>query len=95
MVGIISSMVWDNEGLCGPVPGDLALDLYRDPYYDMDYDEEGPLGGTNLNNACPPTAASSSLPCCERLRQNPIFCCVEARNPELALSACQECGTNK
>jgi len=43
-----------------------------------------------------PTATRSptwSLPCCEKLRENPIFCCMEARNPALMLSTCQECGT--
>jgi hypothetical protein len=57
--------------------------------------------GTNLGNDCPtesptpppPTASpNSALPCCEMLRENPIFCCLESRNPSFALSVCQECG---
>jgi len=45
-----------------------------------------------------PTATRSPTsikPCCETLRENLIFCCMEARNPALARSVCQECGTGK
>jgi len=45
-----------------------------------------------------PTATRSPTsikPCCETLRENLIFCCIEARNPALAQSVCQECGTGK
>jgi len=45
-----------------------------------------------------PTATRSPTsikPCCETLRENLIFCCMEARNPALAQSVCQECGIGK
>jgi hypothetical protein len=29
-------------------------------------------------------------PCCDDLRENPVFCCLEARVPEFALSVCNQ-----
>ena len=70
----------DNEELCGPLVSvrtalGTGLALYEDVTTD-----------TNLGNACPQV-----LPCCEELRLNPVFCCIEARNPAFALSVCEEC----
>jgi hypothetical protein len=87
----ISSYVYNTAGLCGPLVSVGSLGT------NYNYG----VVGTNLGNDCPtdaptpapPTTASptSALPCCNTLRLNPIFCCIEARNPELALSVCQEC----
>jgi hypothetical protein len=39
---------------------------------------------TNLGNSCPP--------CCEDLRRNPVFCCLERRMSPAALAdTCREC----
>jgi hypothetical protein len=45
--------------------------------------------------AAPTTAAPTTkpLPCCETLRLNPIFCCLESRFPAMMARECQECGT--
>jgi hypothetical protein len=37
-----------------------------------------------------PTAAK---PCCETLRLNPIFCCLEKLNRTMMAATCQVCGT--
>jgi hypothetical protein len=42
--------------------------------------------GTALGSPCP------TLPCCETLRLNPMFCCIETRWPAAAATLCQECG---
>jgi len=89
--------LYTNAGLCG----------YRlvsaGPSVGTSY--TGGIGGTNLGNDCPtssptettsarsPTSSpTSNKPCCDELRENPIFCCLEARKPAFALSVCQECG---
>ena len=78
--------LYNNAGLCG----DLVSTGSVGTSYNID--------GTNLGNPCPtaptaaPTAApTSSKPCCDELRLNPVFCCIEARRPEFALSVCEEC----
>jgi len=40
-------------------------------------------------------AADANKPCCEELRQNPVFCCIETKKPALAQSVCRECGTGR
>ena len=45
--------------------------------------------------AAPSSAPTSSKPCCEELRANPVFCCMEAHNPDLMRGVCQECGAGK
>jgi len=72
--------VHDNPGLCG--------DIVDVPQLGKTYSGQHgapPFQNTNLGTACP-----SILPCCDVLRQNPIFCCMEARRPEFALSVCSE-----
>ena len=39
------------------------------------------------------TAPTVGLPCCETLRLNAIFCCLESRFPAMMARECQECGT--
>ena len=91
--------MYNNAGLCGPL---VSVGSVGTSY------TEG-IGGTNLGNTCPtiaptssptnpPTAtptADANKPCCEELRQNPVFCCIEAKKPALAQSVCRECGTGK
>jgi hypothetical protein len=69
----------DNEGLCGPL---VDVGILGTTYTGSG--GGGPLDGTNLGNDCPP-----GLPCCDELRENPVFCCLEARRPEFALSVCE------
>jgi hypothetical protein len=101
---VLRSYVHDNVGLCGPLVsvGDVGTLYNCDEDIDGNGCDSDGITGTNLGNACPTTSPttvsenpSSSLPCCEELRRNPIFCCLEARNPAFALSVCQECGTGK
>jgi hypothetical protein len=97
---VVCSYVHTNAGLCGPL---VSVGSVGTSYTNG-------IGGTNLGNDCPtsaptsaptaPTSAPTSaptvgLPCCEDLRLNLIFCCMEARHPELAQSVCRECGTGK
>jgi len=123
MTALTNFYVFGNAGLCGPL-----VDVGNVGYTYGLLTNGHHTTGTNLENACPtiaptstPTATTSSptettstptattaaptssptatrsptwsLPCCEKLRENPIFCCMEARNPALMLSTCQECGT--
>jgi hypothetical protein len=76
--------VYNNPGLCGDI---VNVGSNLGTTYD------GGISGTNLGNPCPTTAVGEpgELPCCDTLRQNPVFCCLEARRPEFALSVCQEC----
>jgi hypothetical protein len=76
-----SSAVHHNAGLCGPLVSVGSVGT--------SYTNDG-IVGTNLTNACP-----RILPCCDELRQNPAFCCIEARRPEFALSVCKECSTGE
>ena len=70
-----SSAVNDNAGLCGDLVsvGSSVSPRPLGTSYTID--------GTNLGNVC--------IPCCDKLRENPIFCCMEARQPEFALSTCE------
>jgi hypothetical protein len=91
--------VYNNNDLCGPIVdgglnGGLGQNSRNYGYY------SNGIGSTNIGNVCPtraptttPTSAPTmSRPCCESLRENPVFCCIEARNPDFALSVCNECG---
>ena len=42
-----------------------------------------------------PTASPTTtpLPCCETLRLNAVFCCLERINPRFLIDRCVECGT--
>jgi hypothetical protein len=99
--------VWNNAGLCGPLVsvGNVGTSYDSGTYgtnLGTDCITAAPTSGptsspttTMSPTTASPTTASSLLPCCEELRLNAIFCCIEARNPELAASICQECGTGK
>ena len=87
---LISSSVYNNAELCGPL---VSVGSVGTSY-------SGGIGDTNLGNVCPtesPTtvAPTSSKPCCEELRLNPVFCCLEARRPVFMSAVCQKCGTGK
>jgi hypothetical protein len=98
---VMCSYVHTNAGLCGPLVsvGNVGTDYHCW----LGHNRGCPgIGGTNLDTACPSTAPTSAptatpppLPCCEEMRLNPVFCCIEARKPELAWSVCQECGTGQ
>ena len=94
---VLCSYVHTNAGLCGPLVSVGSVGTNYNCYLNGNSNGCDGIHGTNLGNDCPtssPTTASptSALPCCETLRENPLFCCVEARNPAFALSVCQECG---
>ena len=100
--------MFNNTGLCGPLVSigsvgttyGLLSNGHGTTYTNL---------GDNPENACPTIAPTSSptnpatatptadanKPCCEELRQNPVFCCIEAKKPALAQSVCRECGTGK
>jgi hypothetical protein len=44
----------------------------------------------SLRLSHPPAPTTKPLPCCETLRLNPIFCCLEHINPAMAARECQE-----
>jgi hypothetical protein len=69
----------NHPGLCGPL---VEVSVLGTTYTGSGGGE--PLENTNLGNDCP-----SGLPCCDELRENPVFCCIEARRPEFALSVCE------
>jgi hypothetical protein len=50
---------------------------------------------TSAPTVAPTTSAPTTtpLPCCERLRLNSVFCCLEKLNRTLMAATCQECGT--
>ena len=53
-----------------------------------------PTAAPTVTTASPTTVAPTvALPCCEVLRENPIFCCLERINAALFTNRCQECGT--
>ena len=76
----------DNAGLCGDVVSVGTVTTSYD------------TSGTALGTACPtvsPTATrspTSNKPCCDVMRQNPLFACMEERWPLMAQGTCQECG---
>jgi len=83
----------DNAGLCGDVVSVGTVTTSYD------------TSGTALGTACPtasPTAPSaaptatrsptSNKPCCDTLRENPVWCCIEPTLSAAAVArACQEC----
>jgi len=111
MTALTNFYVFGNAGLCGPL-----VDVGNVGYTYGLLTNGHHTTGTNLENACPtiaptstPTATTSSptnpatatptadanRPCCEELRQNPVFCCIETKKPALAQSVCRECGTGR
>ena len=86
--------VANNAGLCGDLVSIGYVGTSYNCFANGNFNGCDGLQGTNLGNACAstsPTIYSRSLPCCDQLRLNPVFCCLEARRPEFALSVCEEC----
>jgi len=85
-LGLLTNMatfrVFDNAGLCGDLVsvGSVGVPI---PTIGTSYTDG--IDNTNLGTVCPRLS-----PCCDTLRQNPVFCCLEARRPEFALSVCDQ-----
>jgi hypothetical protein len=86
-------------GLDGPLVPGVWQQVASNFQFNFIFYFVSPTAPTAAPTASPttatPTTASPTvaLPCCETLRLNPIFCCLERIDPPMAARECQECGT--
>jgi len=100
--------LFNNAGLCGPVVsmGTVGTSYYNGvegTNLGNDCPTIAPSASPTSSPTIPATATptssptatrspTSNKPCCDVMRQNPLFACMEERWPLMAQGTCQECG---